>query len=434
MNACIYKTEGITVLYEYIENIKGVEFDIHFNAGAANDPIGKAGVAHFCEHALMGWSTKRYGRKERHDKRVEYQYTNAYTSTRDMCLKLMATKDEIAGLVDLMCEGLNDLKYTQKEFDEEYKIVKDEILTRRKTNAGLLGLIYNKKHSKDRHITNMEYSLAGSVETLDKITLKDIKKFIKEYIHKENATISVAGNITKEEVNEIVSKYVSPRLRENGKIGFGRMDDKGDKGPMFFYSKPYEEGKAQIYLEYEIETKERLPYYYRENSEINNLTGKVFDELLFQHFRVKKQLCYSCAASIFQSIDKTIAGINIVCQEDNINEVIKEIPEFLKELLNGYTQELYEKCKKKLVNSLNFNVKSIQDCVYGNFYSFDRFGDILGDNEIEYYNKLDNSITFDDIKSKIENIKNKKPTIVIISKDDKENFDYKGYCKKILIK
>ena len=102
--------------------------------------------------------------------------------------------------------------------------------------------------------------------------------------------------------------------------------------------------------------------------------------------------------------------------------------------MNGYTQELYEKCKKKLVNSLNFNVKSIQDCVYGNFYSFDRFGDILGDDEIEYYNKLDNSITFDDIKSKIENIKNKKPTIVIISKDDKENFDYKGYCKKILIK
>ena len=59
--------EGIRVVSEYCKDIKGIIFQLNFYAGALNDPKGKAGLAHFCEHALMSFSTKNHTRKERND-------------------------------------------------------------------------------------------------------------------------------------------------------------------------------------------------------------------------------------------------------------------------------------------------------------------------------------------------------------------------------
>ena len=57
--------EGIDVIYQHVKNVNGVVFEIHFKAGGLNDPKGKAGIANFCEHAFMGFSTDRHTRAER---------------------------------------------------------------------------------------------------------------------------------------------------------------------------------------------------------------------------------------------------------------------------------------------------------------------------------------------------------------------------------
>ena len=68
------------ILYQRIKNINGVYFEIKFNAGGFNDFKGKAGLAHFCEHVLMGFSTKTYSKLERRELMKKFVYYNAGTS------------------------------------------------------------------------------------------------------------------------------------------------------------------------------------------------------------------------------------------------------------------------------------------------------------------------------------------------------------------
>ena len=42
------------------KQVKGIFVDINFNAGSINDPKGKQGLAHFCEHAICSFPTKGF--------------------------------------------------------------------------------------------------------------------------------------------------------------------------------------------------------------------------------------------------------------------------------------------------------------------------------------------------------------------------------------
>ena len=144
--------EGIRVVSEYCKDIKGIIFQLNFYAGALNDPKGKAGLAHFCEHALMSFSTKNHTRKERNDNLKKYHYYNAYTSRFGSGFFIMTTPDKIDSAVDCLTEGFSDLQYTQENFDLEYKIISDEINTIKLQNSMLCQWAYHKNFTKKQRI------------------------------------------------------------------------------------------------------------------------------------------------------------------------------------------------------------------------------------------------------------------------------------------
>ncbi len=111
----LYTTnDGITVIYSPVKNITGVQFELSFAAGALNDPAGKAGLAHFCEHILMGCGTKRFTREEKNKQMGKYQYINAFTSNYVLRMVISATNDDIAEAVDTMTESFDGLNLTQQ--------------------------------------------------------------------------------------------------------------------------------------------------------------------------------------------------------------------------------------------------------------------------------------------------------------------------------
>ncbi len=437
MEQTVFKSkDGITIISEYIPNIKGVIFELHFKAGSNNDTLGKSGLAHFCEHVLMGFSTKKHTRDERTELRRKYQYFNAYTSTYEMTFVASATSKEIDGAVDIMTEAFDSLIYSQKEFESEFRIISDEINTRRRTNSGLLGLILDKEQAKNKEIRNHEYSAAGSIESISKITLSDIKKFIKTYINKENLIVNVVGNISKNEVETLVDKYISTRIKAQGKKGFSRLDNIGDKGPNYYYSKPYEKGKGLISLDYKLEkTAEKTIYYDRRVAAVNRIVSGLLNETAFNFFRQKYELCYSCSVGYNQYIDTTYFSFNVQCSESNVDKILDVYPEFINSIFSEITQNRFDTKITRTIGNINFDQLGIYDQADKNYGSYDRYGTLLGDKEYEYYENLYKSITYQEVIDKLKLIINKKPNMVVITEDEKyREFDYPNYCKKIKLK
>lgn len=436
MEQKIFKSkDGITVLYEFVPDIKGVVIELHFGAGANNDPIGKAGLAHFCEHVLMGFSTKRHTRDERTELRRKYQYFNAFTSFSEMTFVTSATNKDIEAALDLLTDPFDKIIYSQKQFESEFKIISDEISTKRLTNSGLSALILDKNQARNREIKNHEYSPAGSLESISHISLNDIKKFIYTFINKENLTINIVGNIAQEDAEKLIDKYVSSRVKPFGKKGFSRLDNLGDRGPHYYYSKPYENGKGLISLDYKIEKQEKTAYYDRRTSAVNGVVSGLLNEVAFNFFRQKQELCYSCFARISQYIDTTYFSFGVQCAEKNIDKILDVYNEFISSILDEVTEERFVNRINKSISGIKFDQLGIFDQADKNYSNYDRFGDLLGYQEYDYYEKLYKSITYQEVVSKLKLIANKKPNIVIITEDEKyQDFDYNGYCNKIKLK
>lgn len=432
----VFKTkDGITVINQYISDIQGICFKLSFNAGAYNDPIGKGGLAHFCEHALMSFSTDRFSRDEKVALLTKYQLLNAYTSYEDLVMIIGTTKDKIEEALDNLTEAFTGIKYTQENFNSEFNIISDEIKTRHKSNIQLLTYICNKNMAKNKEIKNLEYSLAGSMETLKKIKLNDLKTYIDSFFNKKNLVVSVAGNLKPQQTKHLVEKYISPRLKDDGKIGFSKKDNLGDKYPIYLYSKPDEKGKALIKIDYVLDEQENTEFLSREQSALNKILNEMLYEICFTYFRQKKELCYSCNGGVYNYVNKTILSIFVACQEENIDEVVKCYPEFIQSLLNEFTEKRFNRTLEKIIGEINFDQPNIDSITRKNLNKYKIFGSLLGSKEYDYFNKIYKSIKYEDVINKIKNLKNKKPNIVIIAENEKyKDFDYKDYNKKILIK
>ena len=70
-----------------------------------------------------------------------------------------------------------------------------------------------------------------------------------------------------------------------------------------------------------------------------------------------------------------------------------------------------------------------------NLRSYNNFGDIKGKEEYDFYHKLYATFTYEEVLERLNKLKGIKPTIIIIS-DDKQydDFNYKDYCKKVVVK
>lgn len=427
--------EGVKVIFERCTDVKGIVFELHFNAGALNDPIGKCGLAHFCEHAIMGFATKKHSRVERSNNHGKFQQFNAYTADYDTCYYVMTTKNKIDEAVDTLTEPFSDIIYSQNNFDSEFKIISDEIATQLKTNNMQRVHLLRNKVYKSKEFKNLGYTYAGSQESLNRIKLKDVQAFIEKFYNIVNLTVNVVGNITESEIKKLISKYVATRLNKIGEKGFSIKNNLGYKEPAFYYEKACEKDKALFYVHYKLLDFRTEKYYNRDWYIENRIVSYVLSLVIFDYFRTKKELCYSCSCNIFQKADGVYLSFNIVCQEENINEVVKEYPEFIKSLFENFTEEKLNQAKEVFIGALNFDYNDLASKANINFRQYDIYGYLLDDKKTKKDEEFIKKFTYQRAITILKGLINKKPNLIILANNEKyKDFDYKDFCKNTIIK
>ena len=91
---------GAKLLFNRQTEINGICLEFTFKAGSLNDPMGKLGVAHFCEHALCDFANAKMTKKERSSYSRKFQYRNAYTSNSNMGFSIRTVDEDFEDAVD----------------------------------------------------------------------------------------------------------------------------------------------------------------------------------------------------------------------------------------------------------------------------------------------------------------------------------------------
>ena len=174
---------------------------IWYRVGAADDPWGKSGLAHFFEHLMFkSTRTKKTGDFTRIITRLGGRH-NALTSRDSTAYFQRAAKQHLQSLMELEADRMVNLQLREQEVRIERNVVREE---RRGSVDGspvnslseqMMSALYQ-NHPYARPVLGWPHEIAD-------YRLKDVVDFYKRYYAPNNAVLVVSGDVTANEVRKL---------------------------------------------------------------------------------------------------------------------------------------------------------------------------------------------------------------------------------------
>ncbi|MBL6826198.1 MAG: insulinase family protein [Balneolaceae bacterium] len=205
---------GLTIIIHEDDSDPLVHVDITYHVGSAREEMYKSGFAHFFEHMMFQGSENVAD--EEHFKIISdaggtlngstnRDRTNYYQTVPSNQLEvvLWLEADRMGFFLDAV---------TQKKFEIQRETVKNE--KGQNYDNAAYGR-WSELTAETLYPFGHPYSwlTIGKLEDLDRVDVEDLKKFFMRWYGPNNATLTIGGNITAEEVIPMVEKYfgVIPR-------------------------------------------------------------------------------------------------------------------------------------------------------------------------------------------------------------------------------
>jgi predicted Zn-dependent peptidase len=131
-------------------------------------------------------------------------------------------------ILELMADAAINPNFTQEEFDKE----KDKLITGLKSQEKDVSAIANRVQLALAYGTNHPYGEYTSEETVNNVTLADVKQFYANYFVPANAYLVVIGDVDFKEVKKLVTTAFTPWTKASP--------------PSFAFSKPADAQYTQI--------------------------------------------------------------------------------------------------------------------------------------------------------------------------------------------
>jgi len=198
-------SNGLEVIVIPNHRIPAVSHMLWFRVGAADDPPGKSGLAHYHEH-MMFQGTAKFKSGEYADiiSRNGGQQ-NAFTGHDATSYYVNIAKEKLALVMEMEADRMRGLTPSDEDAAKEKQVIIEERRQRTDNNPGaLLGEQINAalwRHHPYR------IPIIGWMHEMHGLTKADVLNFHNSYYHPNNAILIVSGDITAAELKPLAQKY-----------------------------------------------------------------------------------------------------------------------------------------------------------------------------------------------------------------------------------
>lgn len=182
-----------------------VEVRVVYHVGNANDPVGKAGVAHLLEHSMFGGTTHVPEREHAQRLfRAGASNVNAatYSTFTTYIAGVPADRLELVLYLESDRMGFFRTGTHRRTIANERKIIVEEIFARRRGSARALELAA----VQDLLIPAEHQMRIQNAASLERITVADVDAMATKYYGPANATLVIAGDLP-DDTRELVERY-----------------------------------------------------------------------------------------------------------------------------------------------------------------------------------------------------------------------------------
>ncbi len=203
-----WQTEnGAKVLFVPAKEIPMLDVRIVFDAGAARDN-GLSGLSILTNGLLAeGAAGKSSQQIAEEFESVGAQLDNS--ALRDMAIlgvRSLTEPDYLNPAIKTLTEVLTQPDFPQQSFQRELNRMKVSVKARQQSPSALAGEAFYAAVFGEHPYAS---PVSGTEESLEQITLDDIRAFYKQYYVANNATIAIVGNVERQQAEEIVKLIVS---------------------------------------------------------------------------------------------------------------------------------------------------------------------------------------------------------------------------------
>lgn len=187
--------------------IPAVSHNLIFDYGAADDPRGKSGLAHYMEHMLFQ-GTKKLKPNE-YSKLIAAKggRTNAFTTADYTGYWVNIAKESLPLVMELEADRWQHLESSDKEFSKERKVILEERNSRVENNPGAL---FAEQMNAALYLHHPYGTpIIGWKSEMENLSKADVMDYYQRFHTPQNALLILSGDITKSHAKMLSKKYYS---------------------------------------------------------------------------------------------------------------------------------------------------------------------------------------------------------------------------------
>jgi zinc protease len=380
---------GLTVLHSENHNLPIVMVTLMVKAGQRHEAKEKAGLANLSAELLTEGTKNRSSREISEEIDFIGASLDASAGNDFTTITLSVLKKDLDKGFELFSDILLNATFPQAEIDRKREEIKGSLRQQEEDPSFLAGRAFKKevfgKHPYGRLIQ-------GSTDTLNTITKDDLVTFYSDFFLPNNAILSVAGDLTSDELNAVMKKYLGAWKKANlALIPRSEIEGKKEKRVVKIDK---ELTQANIILG-NLGISRDNPDYYAVSVMNYLLGGGGFSSRLMQSVRDKMGLAYDVHS--FFSAYKEQGSFQIGVQTKNesanvaLDEILRQIERMRSEMVSD--EELSD-AKAYLTGSFSRRLDTSRK-IADFFASVEFYG--LGADYIEKYPSYINSVTKEDV-------------------------------------
>lgn len=406
---------GVRLAVNEMKGFEGVSVKLFVFVGSSNEKNEKDhGISHLIEHMFFK------GTKTRTSLDIVKEFdkygiqTNAYTTKTNTCYFTYGTKDTVEKSVELLSDMFFNSTFDSEELIKEKQVVIEEInmyqdMPDSQCEILMDSIFYNG--------TTFAHDIAGTEESVSKISREQILDYFSKNYTPKNIILSLAGNISFEEAENLINKYFEKNFKQKESFVFNPVvtNYKIEKNQAVIYK---DTNQAQVKIAYKTtnnfsEDENRL------NLVISYMLGGGMSSRLFQEVREKLGLVYTIYSSNDVNYLSGMFNIGFGTNLKNLPLALKTIKKVIEEVKqNGFTEEELMQAKNMLISSIKLRSDSPSDSASNMALQLQNKNRIISKEDmIELYK----NVTLKDVNKQLLNIFTDKYCITMVS--SKNNID-----------
>jgi len=332
----------VKVIYKKIPDFHSVAVGVFVKVGSRTEDEEISGISHFVEHILFKGTKKRTSNQIKEEIEGVGGMFNAFTSEEATCYWIKILDEYLEKTFDVLSDMIENPALKKEDIEKERAVILEEIKMYKDIPAKYVHEIFDSMLFEGHHLGR---PIAGTEETVKKITKEDMEKYMNELYGSSNIVISVAGNFSENKIRDLSKKYF--KLRNGRKITFPKWQG-NESGPKVKVLKKDTEQTHIVIggLGYSREDNRKYPLCV-----LNTILGGNMSSRLFNKIREEMGLAYEIGSFIRNYTDTGAFIISAGVKHSNSLKATEAIIGELVKIRNeGVNDDEIERSKKYLIS------------------------------------------------------------------------------------